>query len=72
MSHVQSPVAPSLSRLGRRDDGPGLRPVSFKPAPPQMPGGTGHSLRGKLLYPAVLVLLSVASWLVTRDKDGLR
>jgi len=72
MSHVQSPVAPTLPRLGLRDDALGRRPVSFIPAPRPTPGGIRHSLRGKLLYPAVLAMLSVASWLVTRDKDNLR
>lgn len=72
MSNVESPVAPALPGLRVHDQSPGFRPVGFHPAPRPEPAGFRHALRGKMLYPALLAMLSVASWVVTRDKDNLR
>lgn len=70
MSHIESPVIANVPRIGLRGDGfANVRPVSFSPAPHRTPG---FSLRGTLLYPAVLTILSLAAHVVTRDKDGLR
>ena len=38
----------------------------------QTSGGTGFSLRGKLLYPAILTVLALAAHLVGGKKDELR
>jgi hypothetical protein len=73
MSQAESLIAPPLSRVAlRRDATSAVRPVSFKPAPRQSPGGTGFSLRGKLLYPAILTVLALAAHLVGGKKDELR
>jgi len=70
MSQIESPVAPASPRIRPRGDAASnLRPVSFSPAPPRTPG---FSLRGTLLYPAILTALSLATRLVGGKNDGLR
>ncbi|MDF0486558.1 hypothetical protein PX554_00320 [Sphingomonas sp. H39-1-10] len=71
MSPAESAVA-RLPRLGQSGDA-SARTSSKPPRLSQRkPGGMWTSVRGTLLYPAILVGLSIAVRLVSRKKDELR